>query len=163
MTDELHILRERVIWLKNRLKETLPFEEYKRLSYEHSFAGPRLSDLETKVGQLRTAARAAAVNAWGAAFYYCCQQTLDGDTFKKLDNEVKELLKRNMQQLNKQASDKDDEKRKALNRINHKKAKLRQKREKFRDEYASGRYDQTWWKKGGWGHANPNVIVERKK
>jgi hypothetical protein len=145
MTDQLHDLRERVIWLKKQLKARLPFETFKQLKDELDFAGPRLSELEINVGQLRTITRAAAVNAWGTVFYKCAELILDRETFLRIDDQAKEILQRQCQELGKAHSEKSRETKKAENR----KTQLKRRRKTFRDAYDRGLYQQSpQWNKG---------------
>lgn len=125
----LYQAREKVISIKQKLKQKLPWEEFNRLNHQLSHAQPLLIDLEKEASHLRGLARAAARNAWGAVFYYCAELLLDKETFFKINDEAKLILARPMQEIAPGHAEKSNKERARLNRV----GEMRKRRNKVHD------------------------------
>lgn len=87
-------LKERLSLVKFRLSTRLPYAEFEKLKSEREILVPQIIKIEEEAASYRSLTRAAAINAWGAVYYYCANKVLDGKTKDLLEKEVTEILNR---------------------------------------------------------------------
>lgn len=120
---------EKLTWIKERLKNTLPFEEYKRLSSELEIAKTKKLSAEKWLSDNRALIRAIGFHAWGSVFRFAAKDILDMKTFQKIDAVAAELLNRDIEEIKKSHGERNPEYRKVHNR----KRELKSRRNAFRE------------------------------
>ena len=124
MQDMLAQLTEEYSWTLKQLRNTLPFEEFKRLD-EHRYQVNQLRQaLQEESGGLRKAVVAAGQDAWGIVWRLCAQQRLDATTFAAIETEAGDLLGRRFDQT-RERYPVSPETKKRRNRLATLRAKLR--------------------------------------
>lgn len=127
--DELHTLSNEVHDLKQRLRSTLPHQEFRRVRDTLDRKAERLVMLQRESGDMRAMARAASHESWGALWMFCAQKVLDHKTFMRIDDEVAAWMARPHQEIGKGSGEESAHQRTRNNRA----GKLRKRREMSRD------------------------------
>lgn len=122
--------------LNKKLKLTLPFSMFATLSAKRERLTTRYNEIKGEVGELRIIVRATGKEAWAFAFYAVARRVLDRELFIKLDQEVQELLGRNMTEVTAGETEWSSEKKAASQIADRRQAK----RKRYRDSAPTRAY-----------------------
>ena len=92
-------IRERLTAIKLKLRETMPYADFKKLLDEREALAGQYTELTSELVKLRADVRVSGKDAWAVTFYGIAKRFLDGETMKKIDREVGELLGRPMTEV----------------------------------------------------------------
>ena len=111
-----------------RLKQTLAFADYERLACKRDDLADRVNELQQRSHDYRELVRAAAQNAYGTVFFYVAEKVLDLETVWKIQEQTREILGRGF------SAGIDAPRPPGYNKRKHRKDKLQDRRERFRDQ-----------------------------
>lgn len=121
----LYEARERVHWLKTKLRSTLPHAEYTRYSKELQEIGPAFTQMEQESGRFRPLLRAAALESWATVHLEVARLILDRETRERLEREVTAILGRTVQPVKPGQSRESENHKRQRHKRDHFKRSLR--------------------------------------
>lgn len=131
MSSQQRKVQDDLAALNKRLKETLPWDEFKPLADERDRLRALAVELQNKCTHFRVDVRQAGKVAWSLAFHAIAKRVLDRERFIELERQTNEALGRSMTEVAKGGAELSERAKDSDNKAKHR----RERRKAFRERY----------------------------